>query len=322
MTDQAQATRVVPAGWYQDPASEAHVRWWNGLTWTEHVENKPERPAAFAAQVAQQAAIESRVASTTDGSIDQRIADARALEREFGIGTAENAVVTGSGSTESVGTGSVSTGSVSTGSVATGSVATGSRAALDAGRTSTGGAWLLALTPVFLLLLVALMGYLYFYVAPTPLVAIATVAFYLLGFLWATSDARTMRARGFATASPLWSLLTAPVYLIARRIKVRGNGPLVAFAVALVVSALGLGGLLLSGAAAPLSTALDVQRTLYDDLVVGGTATSVTCPPIVDDTTPGALFICDAVLPGGDTRSVIVTFDDAAGNFSYSLALR
>ena len=36
-----QTTRVVPAGWYQDPADDAKVRWWNGITWTEHVEVKP-----------------------------------------------------------------------------------------------------------------------------------------------------------------------------------------------------------------------------------------------------------------------------------------
>ncbi|HWH27099.1 MAG TPA: DUF2510 domain-containing protein [Pseudolysinimonas sp.] len=43
MTDQAQAqaTRVVSAGWYEDPASADLVRWWNGATWTDHTEPKP-----------------------------------------------------------------------------------------------------------------------------------------------------------------------------------------------------------------------------------------------------------------------------------------
>lgn len=44
MTDQM--TRVVPAGWYDDPKSAEHVRWWNGLGWTDHVEIKPTAPAA------------------------------------------------------------------------------------------------------------------------------------------------------------------------------------------------------------------------------------------------------------------------------------
>ena len=41
MTDQA--TRVVAAGWYDDPQDPRMVRWWNGLGWTTHVEPKPER---------------------------------------------------------------------------------------------------------------------------------------------------------------------------------------------------------------------------------------------------------------------------------------
>ena len=39
MTDHG--SRVVPAGWYEDPASTEHVRWWNGVEWTEHVREKP-----------------------------------------------------------------------------------------------------------------------------------------------------------------------------------------------------------------------------------------------------------------------------------------
>jgi len=33
--------KVVPAGWYDDPASRRKVRWWNGVAWTEHVATKP-----------------------------------------------------------------------------------------------------------------------------------------------------------------------------------------------------------------------------------------------------------------------------------------
>ncbi|MEQ1737526.1 MAG: DUF2510 domain-containing protein, partial [Rhodoglobus sp.] len=68
-----QATRVVPAGWYQDPANPANVRWWNGITWTDHVEPKP---------VGQQAA--------TAGALEL---EARAMERQHGITTAENDII-------------------------------------------------------------------------------------------------------------------------------------------------------------------------------------------------------------------------------------
>ena len=56
MTDQA--TRVVPAGWYDDPASPTRVRWWNGIAWTEHVADKPsaEDQAAAAARAAEERA--------------------------------------------------------------------------------------------------------------------------------------------------------------------------------------------------------------------------------------------------------------------------
>ncbi|QEO10297.1 DUF2510 domain-containing protein [Protaetiibacter larvae] len=43
MTDQA--TRVVPAGWYEDPADAEQVRWWNGIAWTDHTQPKPTSAA-------------------------------------------------------------------------------------------------------------------------------------------------------------------------------------------------------------------------------------------------------------------------------------
>lgn len=48
MTDQA--TRVVPAGWYEDPSNAQLVRWWNGIAWTEHTNPKPDLDAAADAE--------------------------------------------------------------------------------------------------------------------------------------------------------------------------------------------------------------------------------------------------------------------------------
>ena len=66
MTDQA--TRVVPAGWYDDPASPTRVRWWNGIAWTEHVADKPsaEDQAAAAARAAEERAAAERAAAERD----------------------------------------------------------------------------------------------------------------------------------------------------------------------------------------------------------------------------------------------------------------
>jgi len=33
--------KVIPAGWYDDPADRRLVRWWNGIAWTEHTAEKP-----------------------------------------------------------------------------------------------------------------------------------------------------------------------------------------------------------------------------------------------------------------------------------------
>ncbi len=34
---------LVPAGWYRDPLGLPQLRWWNGLQWTNHIEeHRPE----------------------------------------------------------------------------------------------------------------------------------------------------------------------------------------------------------------------------------------------------------------------------------------
>ena len=33
----------APAGWYRDPLGLAQLRWWDGLSWTDHTEEqRPE----------------------------------------------------------------------------------------------------------------------------------------------------------------------------------------------------------------------------------------------------------------------------------------
>src|SRR5690349_9663868 len=62
MTDQA--TRVVPAGWYEDPSDAGKVRWWNGIAWTDHTQPKPDLDAAADAETAE---LEQKFHATTDG---------------------------------------------------------------------------------------------------------------------------------------------------------------------------------------------------------------------------------------------------------------
>lgn len=36
-------TSVAPAGWYRDPLGLPQVRWWNGMSWTNRIEEiRPE----------------------------------------------------------------------------------------------------------------------------------------------------------------------------------------------------------------------------------------------------------------------------------------
>lgn len=290
-----QATRVVPAGWYQDPANTANVRWWNGITWTEHVEAKPaDQQAAAAGALA---------------------LEARAMERQHGITTAENDIIM-----------SAATGDVPAGHPRTGTIAIVGATPYRSSRTGTVSSWLLGLTPAIALILAVVAAYVFFYVTPTPLVAAVGVVLYALGFLWAVGDARALAARGHKTASPLWALalpIVGPLlYLVNRRRRAPGSKPLIAFFVLLVLAAgIPLAGVA-TGSAATLTKALEVQQAVRADLVGTGAATSVTCPPLLESVAAGTVFTCDAVLPNGNTVHVWVSFDNEQGQFSWALANR
>ena len=287
-----QATRVVPAGWYQDPANPANVRWWNGITWTEHVEAKPTGQAAA---IPGALALESGSAAS----------DARALERQYGISTAENEIIT---------------------RAATGTIATQRARHTPAKNTSTFSSWLLAVTPAIGIVLAGVAAYIYFYVAPTPLVAAVGVVLWILAFLWAVGDSRALEARGHKGPSPMWALALPIVgsllYLVQRRRAVPGGRPLIAFVVMLAI-AVGIPAVgIATGSATVITKALEVQQAVRADLVGSGAATSVTCPPVLETVAVGTVFTCDAVLPDGTTVHVWVSVDNEAGHFSWALANR
>lgn len=308
MTTQA-TTRVVPAGWYQDPADDAKVRWWNGLTWTEHVELKP---AGAAAGVAGALALETGAASA-----EQREAEARQLEHQYGLSSDGTEAMTRRASLELDHRGP-DTGTIPI----VGMTAPRKKPA----RTSTASAWLIAFIPLFTSVLAGVAAYVYFYVTPTPLVAAVAAVLFIMGFLWAVGDSRTLQSRGLAAPSPMWALalpLLGPLlYLVMRRGKVDGSTPLIAFGALLLLTVVGPLALGLSGGAQTVTKALEVQLAVRADLVDSGAATSVTCPPFLESTAAGSVFTCDAVLPAGDTVHVWVSFDNEAGQFSWALANR
>ena len=283
-----QAIRVVPAGWYEDPASSSHVRWWNGVAWTEHVMDKPDA--------------------------------ARQLERQYGIDTAESAAITANAHRDLELEASASTAATEPATTRRAAMAA-ETAGTAAARTSTGSVWLIALSPIVALLVALLAGYVYFYVAANPFIVLAAVVPYLLALLWAVSDRRALLARGLQPASALWGLLGPLIYLIARRVRVAGSGPLVMF---VVVAALVIGVpavAVATGSAAPVTKALDIQHRVSADMIAAGQATSVSCPAIIDSTAAGTLFTCDATLASGATEPVWVSIDSNDGAFSYAPSL-
>jgi len=280
---------VVPAGWYDDPASAEHVRWWNGVAWTEHVADKPERPAIAASAAGQQ----------------DPIAANRELEAAFGIGTSEIPVQAAIEQEAQLLT---------------------RRQVMEAeasrARTGTVASWLIALSPLIALVVLVAAGWVYVYVAPNPLIGLAALIPYLLTLVWGLSDSRTLAQRGFRPASGLWALLGGLGYLIARRIRVAGRGVLAAFIV-LAVLVVGLPTVAwLTGAAQPAITALRIQTELSSQLRESGEALSVSCPPIIDSVEVGTVYECDATLADGANGRVYVSIDSTDGDFSYSLGVR
>lgn len=302
MTDQA--TRVVSAGWYQDPASSAQVRWWNGVAWTEHVREKPTASPATTGQVAigQAGAVGATGNASVTETTEQRIAAVRDLEHQFGIGAVENPVVGGRAPAPAMTT-----------------AAAAKRAAAHA---STGSAWMIALSPLLTLVLGLAAAYVYLYLFANPVVVVIAVGLpYLLGVLWALGDGRTLRARGFTPPSAAFALLTGLGYLIVRRTRVPGSGPIAMFLVVAVLSFGSLPAAAMLGQTQGLTNALNIQRTISADYIGHGKAVSVNCPPFVDAATVGTLYTCDATTATGVHRTIWVSIDGANGRFSYSFGL-
>ena len=277
MTDQA--ARVVPAGWYADPADATRVRWWNGVSWTDHTEAKPG-----AAPAHPQAAIEAPV-PTGSGIPAANEATEPALTRRAAIAAEDGRTVP------------------------------------DARRSQTGVAWLIALIPVIAFTLSLGAFYLYFYLATTALVILLALVPYLLGLLWAAADSRRLAERGFRPPSPLWALLTPLPYLVVRRVRVPGTGPLVLIIVTASLAMVLPSVLLLTPAARVVTVAIEVQHAAQAQLVDTGRLRSVTCPPIVESLKAGSMFTCQATATDGTPTQAWVSIDSSDGRFSIAPAL-
>lgn len=284
MTDQA--TRVTPAGWYEDPADVTHVRWWNGVAWTEHTEPKPGLEAAATASTESASTETAAPVVATDPVLEPAAESEPATAAAHPL-TRREAIA-----------------------------AEGGRQAPDARRSATGTVWLIALLPVIAFVIGIAALYVVAYVAPSPWVALAALLPYLLGLLWAISDSRQLAARGFPAPRPLWALLTPLGYLIARRLRVPGTGPLVLFAITTVVAVAAPLLFWFSGASSIVTVPVRVQHAVQTQLVDTGRLRSVSCPPLIGSLSPGTLFTCDAVAKSGVPTEVWVSIDSPDGTFS------
>jgi hypothetical protein len=199
--------------------------------------------------------------------------------------------------------------------------AEGGRPVAEPARSQTGIVWLIALLPVIALVLALGAGYVFFYVAGSPFVALVGLVPYLLGLLWAVSDSRQLKARGFAAPSPLWALLTPLGYLIVRRLRVPGSAPILIFAVAAVLAFLLPGALLLSGVGRTVTLAIEIQHEAQSRFVDTQILGSVSCPPVVESIAPGTVFACQATTKDGLPTQVWVSIDSVDGGFSLARAV-
>jgi hypothetical protein len=337
LTDQA--IRVVPAGWYEDPASRAHVRWWNGLAWTEHTALKPTPVPVVVpppvtpsygqygdAYATGQNGTSTQTGSTQTGSTQTpetlaRIAEARDLERQYGISTAENDIIM-----RAAREGHRSETSATTSDYRPWNAEP--EPVYEEPSTSTASAWFIALWPLFTLAAAAVAAYLAFYVMPEPSFAgipvIAAVALVptVLTLIWAATDAHRLRSRDFEPAPAALALLGPLVYLIGRRARVKGSGPLVTLILLTLVAVGGPTAAFFTGTAVPVTKALEIQQAVQAEYVASGELVSVSCPVFVENLQKGSLYECRGVLPDGGRKIVWVSIDTEDLDFSFALAVR
>lgn len=258
MTDQA--TRVVAAGWYEDPSNADQVRWWNGIAWTDHTQPKP---------------------TASDGAAITPASDARRSDAR----RAGTRVI---------------------------------RAA------STAESWLVAFTPVLLAAALLVAAWATLYVAPNPAwLVLALVVTYAASVGFAFLDQRKL-TRARESAPPTFAmLLTAPVYLVLRGLRVQHSwSQLIAWALLMVGLIVAPAIAWAAGALDNVRTAVTIQSEVRDELVGSGVARQVACPPITDTIAIGSIYSCDVTLTDGSRRTLWVSIDSADGDYSTAFSIR
>jgi hypothetical protein len=186
--------------------------------------------------------------------------------------------------------------------------------------TSTGPAWVMTLIPVYTLMVGLLMLLSGSTIQPTILaLAILYGVPHIVGIVLAIMDYRTLKHRGMdRPAHWLWSILGAPVYLIARltqtvRVSGQGFGPLITI---LTLGAVSIGAALAApGLVIQLNPgyfSVEAQQSVRNDAAILGADLTVNCP----DTPPllmGQSFQCSATNENQEFFQVLVSLQRANG---------
>ena len=191
-------------------------------------------------------------------------------------------------------------------------------------KTYTAAVWTIAAMPVIQLaiavgLIVGGLGH------NVPLLVVVWVGPYLAVLFFAAFDRLLLQTWGHRNpASPLWALLTAPGYLLARAVrtfKETGKGfatlgLFVAGGTAVLAGVLVLPGLLIS--VVPGTFAVEAEKALESNALSLGAEVTIECPP----TPPlliGDQFTCIATKPSGDSDSVLVSLQRLNGWISWQV---
>ncbi|QNO38604.1 DUF2510 domain-containing protein [Protaetiibacter sp. SSC-01] len=190
--------------------------------------------------------------------------------------------------------------------------------------TATMESWIVAFTPVLLFAALFVGVWAWLYVEPTFLVAGIVLAFvYLVTVVVAILDRRKLARWGHTPPPFAAVLLTAPVYLLIRALKLpKSWGQLIGWAISAVLLLGGPAAAWGAGALTSVEIATKIQYEIRQELVGSGQASAVSCPPIADTMTVGSIYTCAVTRPDGGEGKLWVSIDSDHGDYSYSFAIR
>jgi len=282
-----QPVAAPTAGWFTDPSSPHHLRWWDGSGWTEHTMPAPEaQPTPIDAWTppvqAQDSAPLRRERRRDRGREPQPVAASPVPVAPVTPGPAGDAPYVPFSQQYSP-----------------------MRALTPVrlpGSPNTVPVWLLALLP--LIIAATELGIYFSGVAPSATLSVTlSLAVYVVILTLALADRAVLKRRNLKPASGLWLLLLPPlVYLIARRVAlkkmgVRSNAPGNVFvlswlaSIALVVFA--LFPVLYSSATSMQVRGFESQAAAQLE-ATSSTPWVVACPDDAPVLKPGANFSCTA----------------------------